>query len=272
MAFLGDDDDLFAAIAAGAVFPHHRLEHQHHSRLEDEVVVELVAEIGSDHWGFGGVHTDAVAKVEVRQPRPGAAVGFRCRPAQFACGGAGAGDVEDRVHDLPPLAELGLLTRCRALADHPGTAEVGAIALIGDADVGPQHVACHQFALSCQQRQRQITVSGPDAVGFAFGHHLPDRLQHAGHRAEFECAAHEPGRQVDLPDARCQCGLHVDHGGIGDPHRGTHARQFVRGLDQLGSADDLRGVGRPAGPEQPRLRAPHGPGELVDRDDGRCRD
>ena len=66
------------------------------------------------------------------------------------------------------LLELRLLARCRFLTDHPGAAEIGAVALIGDADIGPQHVAGDQFALSCQQRQRQIAVGGPNAVRLVF--------------------------------------------------------------------------------------------------------
>src|SRR6478609_10043266 len=41
VAVLGDNHNLLASIAAGAVFPDHRLEHQHHSCREHEVVVEL---------------------------------------------------------------------------------------------------------------------------------------------------------------------------------------------------------------------------------------
>src|ERR1700761_2870753 len=57
----GNDQDLLTAIAAGAVFPDHRFQHQDHSGWKDEVVVEFLAEIGSDHWRLGRIRSDAVA-------------------------------------------------------------------------------------------------------------------------------------------------------------------------------------------------------------------
>src|SRR6201996_8831923 len=75
-AFLGDHQDLFTAVTAGAVLPHNRLQHQHHPGLQDEVLVELLPEIGSDHGHFGGIDADTVTQVEVRQPRLGTAVGL----------------------------------------------------------------------------------------------------------------------------------------------------------------------------------------------------
>src|SRR5262245_37360636 len=52
---VGGHDDLFTAVAAGTVLPHHRLQHQRLADREDEVVVELLAQIGSDHGSFGRV-------------------------------------------------------------------------------------------------------------------------------------------------------------------------------------------------------------------------
>src|SRR3984957_4142926 len=149
-AFLGDNENLFAAIAAGTFFPHDRFQHHHHSRLQDEVLVELIAEIGPDHWSFGGVDADAVPQIEMRQPRPDAAVHFRRRSAKLGDCGAGVRHVEHRGQDFPPLVELRLLARRWVLSDDPGAPEVRTVALIRDADIGPQHVACHQFALSRQ--------------------------------------------------------------------------------------------------------------------------
>ena len=88
IAVLGDDHDLLAAVAAGAVLPDDGLEHEHHARREDEVVVELLAQIRSDHRHFGGVGADAVAQVEVRQPRLRAAVGGDGRAREVTARGA----------------------------------------------------------------------------------------------------------------------------------------------------------------------------------------
>src|SRR5690242_13247666 len=63
VAVFGDHHDLLAAIAAGAVLPHHRFQNQDHTRRKDEVVVEVMAQIGSDHWHFSGIGPDAVAQV-----------------------------------------------------------------------------------------------------------------------------------------------------------------------------------------------------------------
>src|ERR1700761_3778805 len=130
-AFLGDHQDLFAAIAAGAVFPHHRLQHQHHPGLQNEILVELLPQIGSDHGHFGGIDADTVTQVEVRQPRLGTAVGLDRRPAQIRSGGTGFGHTQDGADDLEPLVELRLLTRRGIPADDPRASEVGAVALVG---------------------------------------------------------------------------------------------------------------------------------------------
>src|ERR1700757_4361600 len=74
-AVLGDHHDLLTAVAACPVFPHHRFQDQNHARWEDEVVVEFLAKIGSDHRGFGWIGADTVPEIEVRQPRLAAAVG-----------------------------------------------------------------------------------------------------------------------------------------------------------------------------------------------------
>src|SRR4029077_13956957 len=69
VAVFGDNHNLLASIATGAVLPNHRFEHQHHPGREHEIVVELLAEICSDHRHFSGVGADAVSEIEVRQPR-----------------------------------------------------------------------------------------------------------------------------------------------------------------------------------------------------------
>src|SRR6188508_3155276 len=66
VSVLGGDHDLLAAVAARAVLPDHRLEDQRHADREDEAVVELLAQIGSDQRRFGGVGADAVTQIEVR--------------------------------------------------------------------------------------------------------------------------------------------------------------------------------------------------------------
>src|SRR5262249_14733386 len=60
---VGGHDDLSAAVAAGTVLPHHRLQHQRHADRKDEVVVELPTQIGSDHGCFGRVRADAVTEI-----------------------------------------------------------------------------------------------------------------------------------------------------------------------------------------------------------------
>src|SRR5271166_5392 len=84
VAVFGNNYDLLTAIATSAVLPHHRFQNQDHAGWEDELVVEVLAQIGSDHGGFGGVGSDAVAEVEVRQPRFATAVGGYRRPRQVA--------------------------------------------------------------------------------------------------------------------------------------------------------------------------------------------
>src|SRR5882757_8558550 len=68
VAVFGDHHDLLTAIAARPVLPHHRLQYQDHAGWKDEVVIELLAEIRSDHGRFGGIGADAVAEIKVRQP------------------------------------------------------------------------------------------------------------------------------------------------------------------------------------------------------------
>src|SRR5882757_3783997 len=54
-AVLGDNHNLLASVSAGAVFPDHRFQHEHHAGGVNEIVVELLAEIRSDHRHFGRV-------------------------------------------------------------------------------------------------------------------------------------------------------------------------------------------------------------------------
>src|SRR5262249_11093165 len=63
-AILGGDHDLLAAVAAGAVLPDNGLEDERHSDREDEAVVELLPQIGSDQRRFSGIGADAVSEVE----------------------------------------------------------------------------------------------------------------------------------------------------------------------------------------------------------------
>src|SRR5882757_2361525 len=63
-AVFGDNDDLLASIAAGAVRPDHRLQYQHHAGGEHELVVEFLAQIRSDHRHFSRVRADTVTQIE----------------------------------------------------------------------------------------------------------------------------------------------------------------------------------------------------------------
>src|SRR5271154_4078148 len=60
VAVFGNHDDLLPAISACPVLPDPRFQHQNHAGWEDEVIVELLTEIRSDHGRFGGVGTDGV--------------------------------------------------------------------------------------------------------------------------------------------------------------------------------------------------------------------
>src|ERR1700733_1750348 len=82
-AVFGDHPDRPTAVAAGAVFPHHRLQHQRHPNGEDEVVVELLTKIGADHGWLGGIDADAVPEIEVWKPRLASAVGSDRGPCKI---------------------------------------------------------------------------------------------------------------------------------------------------------------------------------------------
>src|SRR6478672_1359874 len=66
---LGDDQDLFGAVAAGAVLPDDGFEDQHCPRHEDERLVEGLADVAADVRHLGAVDAEPVTEVEVRHPR-----------------------------------------------------------------------------------------------------------------------------------------------------------------------------------------------------------
>src|SRR5258705_217067 len=119
-AVFGDNGDLLASIAAGAVLPDHRLQNEHHPGREHEVVVELLAEIRSDHWHFSGIGADAVAEIEVRQPRLLPAVGGDRGPGQITGRRARLRHLQYRIEDVAPVPEPVQLTGRRGLGDAPG--------------------------------------------------------------------------------------------------------------------------------------------------------
>src|SRR3954453_793700 len=68
-AILGDDEDLLGAVAAGAVLPHDRLEHEDHAGGEHERGVEDLTDVAADVGHLGAVDAEPMAQVEVRHPR-----------------------------------------------------------------------------------------------------------------------------------------------------------------------------------------------------------
>src|SRR4051794_28966859 len=66
---LGDEQALLGPVAAGAVLPDDRLQHQHHAGGEDERCVERLADVAADVRHLGAVDAETVAEVEVRHPR-----------------------------------------------------------------------------------------------------------------------------------------------------------------------------------------------------------
>src|SRR5439155_6591457 len=97
---VGHGDDLLAAVAAGAVGPRDRLDHEHHPRREHDALVEVEAEVGADERRLRAVDADPVGEVEVWEPRPSPVAGGRERGAgEVAAGSAGRGHGEHGVDD-----------------------------------------------------------------------------------------------------------------------------------------------------------------------------
>ena len=99
-AVVGDGDDVLGPVAGGPVVPDHRLQDQDHARRQHQLV-EVVAQVGTDHRHLGAVGADPVGQVEVLDPgsarrcsRPASA--SMAAPAQLpasscpACTGADA--------------------------------------------------------------------------------------------------------------------------------------------------------------------------------------
>ena len=156
---------------------------------------------------------------------------------------------------------------CRGVGsspDDPGAPEVRAVALVGDADVGPQHITGGQFALGCQQRQapgrrawstprRPCTCGITCQIGSSMLAIAPSS----------NVAAHEAARQVDLPNSGRQCGSGRR------PSPSSVIRIAVRMQDSssgvlmsLAAPTTGSGVDRASGPEQPDSRTRHRPGAV----------
>ena len=105
--------NVFRSISGRSVFPDDRLEHQHHPRLHDQLLVELFTEVRSDERHLRTLGTHAVRQIEVLDPRPDAVVGLDGGLAEFRRGHAGLENVERGVDDRPPAAKLPLLLGIR---------------------------------------------------------------------------------------------------------------------------------------------------------------
>src|SRR3546814_1963791 len=68
-AVLRDDEHVLGSVAAVALVPHDRFDHQDRAGLEDLASVVGVAQVGADVGRLGAVEPEAVAYVEVRHPR-----------------------------------------------------------------------------------------------------------------------------------------------------------------------------------------------------------
>ena len=201
----------------------------------------------------------------MRQPRLAAAVGRDCGPCQITGRRPGLRHLEYRGEDVPPLLELSLLARRGGLPDQPRAPEIRAVPRVRDARIGPEHVACGKLALGGEQRQRQIACGGPGPLGLGVRHHLPDGLEHVRGRSVLECLPHELCRQIDLAHTGSQRVLDIGHRLLGDAARTTDTRDLIRGLDQLGRPDDLRGIRWRTRRKDPVGGPAHRAGHLVDR-------
>ena len=153
---------------------------KHHPGREHEVVVELLAQIGSDHGHFGGIGTDAVPEVEVRQPGLTSVVGRDRRAGQITRGRAGLRHRQDGVEDVAPLQILVLLA-CRRFLHRPSRcARSPSSTLVGDADIGPQHVTPGQLAFGGSSGNARSPVVVHTGRCPRVGHHLPDGFDHVG--------------------------------------------------------------------------------------------
>ena len=127
-------------------------------------------------------------------------------------------------------------------AHQEGAAEVGLVAVVVDSRVDPQHVAGAQQAVGGTRRESDVAVGGPGAIGESLGHHLPDRVDAVGGRAQLEDAREEDGGQIRLAQARSELCLHVAHGALVDRLGAADALDLSRGLAQLDGANQCGGV------------------------------
>ena len=95
-------------------------------------------------------------------------------------------------------------------------------------------------------------------------HHLPDRIDPSGGRAEFEGAPQKRCAQVDLPNPGPQDLQCVDHREFVHELRVPNACDFVRRLDDLGRPNEGAGVD----PVHAGQATKHRMGLIVDADAG----
>src|SRR3954470_24172446 len=123
-AVLRDDVDVLRPVAAVALVPHDRFDHEDGAGGEDVAPVVAVTEVGPHVGRLRALEAEAVPEVEVRHPGLLTTAHLLRGRRQVRGRDAGPHDLAHRGVDLEPAPVLGLLASGRLLPDHPGAAEV----------------------------------------------------------------------------------------------------------------------------------------------------
>src|SRR5579883_1462301 len=263
---LGDVDDLLAAIAADAVAPYHRLQHEDHARSEHVGIVERPPQIGADNRRLRAVYPQAVAQIVVSELV--LLLDFLRGPYEIARRGAGPKYRVDLVHQLAPTLITGAKLRRRLGIDgaDPGLAEIGMVAVPGDAGVGEDEVAFAQEAVIAGQWKSDVAIGRDRAAGDRFRRQAPDRIDDRRRRAKLETALEEDRRQLVLTHAGLQRRLDVDHRDLVDALGLANAGDFVSRLLEARAQGRHGAVAKLDPPKKGRQARQHRAGQLVEPD------
>src|SRR5262249_39321654 len=136
--------NVFRTITSATVLPDDRLQHHDHPWPHDEVLVERIAEVGSNQRHLSTVSAHTMRQIEMLDPRPNTIIGVTSCLTELQTGDPRLENGQAGIDHRPPTTKLPKLHSIRLSADNPGSSIVRRVALPNDARVHPDDIAVTQ--------------------------------------------------------------------------------------------------------------------------------